>query len=122
MFSKLDHTLDKISIPYYSSNSNKFVEFSPDFVFWAQKGTRYLILFVDPKGTEHTSAYTKIDGYSRLFETGEQKRSRDFYYRGLTVNAKLLLKPSTGGIANVPQEYRDYWFDNFDDFAAKIEI
>lgn len=122
MFSKLDHTLDKISIPYYSSNSNKFVEFSPDFVFWAQKGTRYLILFVDPKGTEHTSAYTKIDGYSRLFETGEQKRSRDFYYKGLTINAKLLLKPSAGSIANVPQEYRDYWFDNFDDFAAKIEI
>ena len=53
MFSKLDQTLDEVLIPYYNPKENKITNFKPDFIFWAQKGKRYLILFVDPKGTEH---------------------------------------------------------------------
>jgi type III restriction enzyme len=119
MFSKLDQTLDEVSIPYYSPKENNIVNFKPDFIFWAQKGKRYLILFVDPKGTEHTDGYRKIDGYSKIFETGEQKRSRDFSYNGFTINTKLLLKPKRG-IADVLENYRQYWFDNFDDFARRL--
>lgn len=78
-----------------------------------------MILFVDPKGTEHTDAYRKINGFSRLFELGEQKQSKDFPYNGFTINTKLLLKPKRG-IAEVPENYRKYWFDNFDDFARQI--
>jgi len=120
MFSKLDQTLDEVLIPYYDPNRNRIANFKPDFIFWAQKGKRYLILLIDPKGTEHANGYRKIDGYSRIFETGEQKESRDFSYNGFTVNVKLLLKPAKGGIASVPEPQRRYWFDNFVDFADKI--
>ncbi|GAB6273613.1 MAG: hypothetical protein STSR0004_04760 [Peptococcaceae bacterium] len=120
MFSKLDQTLDEVSIPYYNPKENKIANFKPDFIFWAQKGKRYLILFVDPKGTEHADGYRKIDGYSRIFEMGGQKQSRDFPYNGFTINIKLLLKPRQG-IAGVLENYKRYWFDNFFDFAEKIK-
>jgi type III restriction enzyme len=119
MFSKLDQTLDEVLIPYYNPKENNIANFKPDFIFWAQKGKRYLILFVDPKGTEHADGYRKIDGYSRIFEIGEQKQSKDFSYNGFTINTKLLLKPRRG-IAEVLENYKRYWFDNFDDFADKI--
>lgn len=119
MFSKLDQTLDEVLIPYYNPKENNIANFKPDFIFWAQKGKRYLILFVDPKGTEHADGYRKIDGYSRIFEIGEQKESRDFSYNGFVINTKLLLKPRRG-IAEVLDNYRRYWFDNFVDFADKI--
>jgi len=122
MFSKLDQTLDEVFIPYYNPKENKIANFKPDFIFWAQKGKRYLILFVDPKGTEHADGYRKIDGYSRIFETGEQKDSKDFPYNGFTINVKLLFKPAKGGIASVPEPQRKYWFDNFDDFEGKINV
>ncbi len=119
MFSKLDQTLDEVLIPYYNPKENNIANFKPDFIFWAQKGKHYLILFVDPKGTEHADGYRKIDGYSRIFETGEQKESRDFSYNGFTINTKLLLKPRRG-IAEILDNYKRYWFDNFVDFASKI--
>ncbi|MBM4169822.1 MAG: DEAD/DEAH box helicase [Ignavibacteria bacterium] len=119
MFSKLDQTLDEVLIPYYNPKENNIANFKPDFIFWAQKGKRYLILFVDPKGTEHADGYRKIDGFSRIFEIGEQKQSRDFSYNGFTINTKLLLKPRRG-IAEVLENYKQYWFDNFVDFAGKI--
>jgi|GEM_PF-3496129 len=119
MFSKIDPTLDEVAIPYYNPKENNISNFKPDFIFWAQRENRYLILFVDPKGTEHADGYRKIDGYSRIFETGEPKKSKNFSYNGLTINTKLLLKPMRG-IADVPENYRKYWFDNFDDFADKI--
>jgi len=120
MFSKLDQTLDEVLIPYYNPKENKIANFKPDFIFWAQKGKQYLILFVDPKGTEHADGYRKIDGYSRIFEIGEQKQNRDFSYNGFTIKTKLLLKPRRG-IAEVLENYKQYWFDNFVDFADRIK-
>jgi len=119
MFSKLDQTLDEVLIPYYNPKENNIANFKPDFIFWMQKNQQYLILFVDPKGTEHADGYRKIDGYSKIFEIGEQKESKKFSYNGLTINTKLLLKPRRG-IAEVLENYRKYWFDNFADFADKI--
>jgi len=119
MFSKLDQTLDEVSIPYYNPKENTISNFKPDFIFWMQKGKRYLILFVDPKGTEYADGYRKIDGYSRIFETDGKKKSKDFSYKEFTVNTKLLLKPKQG-IAQVLENYKRYWFDNFVDFADKI--
>jgi len=109
-------------IPYYNSKENNIANFKPDFIFWAQRGKQYLILFVDPKGTEHANSYRKIDGYSRIFEIEKngQKQSKDFSYNGFIVNVKLLLMPARGGIASVPEPQRKYWFDNFVDFANKI--
>jgi len=118
-FSKIDETLDEVYIPYYNPKTNRIDKFKPDFIFWLKKGDEYTILFVDPKGTEHTDGYRKIDGYSRIFETGEQKGSRDFSYNGFTINTNLLLK-SRRGIAEVLDNYKRYWFDNFNDFSDKI--
>jgi len=121
MFSKLDQTLDEVFIPYYNPSQNRIAKFKPDFIFWAQKGKNYLILFVDPKGTEHTDGYRKIDGYSRLFEVEKdgKKVCRDFPYNDMIVNVKLLLKPKVG-IAGVLENYKKYWFDNFVDFVEKL--
>lgn len=119
MFSKLDQTLDEVHVPYYSPKENDMARFKPDFIFWLQKGKEYTILFVDPKGTEHTDGYRKIDGYSRIFENGEKKESKTFAFNGFNINTKLLLKPKRG-IAEVPDNYRRYWFDNFKAFADKI--
>lgn len=121
MFSKLDQTLDEVYIPYYNPKENDIANFKPDFIFWMQKGKRYLILFVDPKGTEYADGFRKIDGYSKIFETGEQKKSKDFSYNGFIINTKLLLKPRRG-IADVLENYRRYWFDNFGDFAEKLDL
>jgi len=120
MFSKLDQTIDEVAIPYYNPNENKISNFKPDFIFWAQKGKKYTILFVDPKGTEHADGYRKIDGYSRIFESNIQKKCRNIPYNGYIVNTKLLLKPRQG-VAGVLDNYRKYWFDNFVDFANKIK-
>lgn len=120
MFSKLDQTLDEVYIPYYNPKENNIANFKPDFIFWAQKAKRYLILFVDPKGTEYTDAYRKIDGYSRIFETVDRKDSKDFSYNGYTINTKLLLKPARGGIASIPEPQRKYWFDDFAQLKDKL--
>ncbi len=118
-FSKIDETLDEVYIPYYQPQTNRIEKFKPDFIFWLKKNNNYIILFVDPKGTEHADGYRKIDGYSRIFEMGGPKQSRDFSYNGFTINVKLLLKPKRG-IADVLENYKRYWFDNFVDFAEKI--
>ena len=96
-----------------------FANFKPDFIFWMQKNQQYLILFVDPKGTEHADGYRKIDGYSRIFETKERKESRAYPFNGFNIKTKLLLKPKRG-IAETLENYRKYWFDNFGDFATKL--
>ncbi|MGB9773767.1 MAG: hypothetical protein ACP5JH_09720 [Bacteroidota bacterium] len=79
-------------------------------------------MFVDPKGTEHADGYRKIDGYSRIFEIKKhgQKESRDFSFNGFNINVKLLLEPRRG-IAEVLDNYKKYWFDNFVDFENKIK-
>ncbi|MCL4473061.1 MAG: DEAD/DEAH box helicase family protein [Actinobacteria bacterium] len=119
LFSKLDQTLDKVFIPYYNPKDNRIAQFMPDFIFWMKKGDKYTILFVDPKGTEHTDAFRKIDGFSKIFEIEKGQKSKTHKYNGFSVEAKLLLKPKSG-IASVPESYRRYWFDNFPDFAEKI--
>jgi len=116
MFSKLDESLDKVYIPYYNPNANKFSHFYPDFIFWLRKGNNYFIVFVDPKGTEHTSAYRKIDGYARLFE--ENGKEKVFNYNGFKVRIKLLLRSED--ISKTPAEYKQYWFDNIEKMLEVI--
>jgi len=118
MFSKLDETLDEVYIPYYNPKTNEISKFKPDFIFWMQKDNRYLILFIDPKGTEHTDAYRKIDGYSKIFETPD-KKSKKFTCGKYTITTKLLLKPKQG-VAGVLDAYKPYWFDNFVDFEKAL--
>ena len=112
MFSKLDQTLDEVFIPYYNPSENKIDYYHPDFVFWFQKGEQYMILFVDPKGTSFATYQHKVDGYKRIFE------SKEYQYESQKVLTKLLL--FTDSVAQIGEGYRQYWFDNFVDFASKI--
>ena len=122
MFSKLDQTLDEVHIPYYNPKENRMAKFKPDFIFWMKKGNDYIILFVDPKGTQYTDGEKKIDGYSRIFETPDLKETKTYSFNGFNIKTKLLLMPAHGGIAGVSDNYKKYWFDNFSDFAKKVQI
>ena len=110
MFSKLDESLDEVYIPYYNPNVNKISRFYPDFIFWFKKGDNYFIVFVDPKGTEHASAYRKIEGYKVLFE--EDGKEKVFNRDGFKVRIKLLLRPED--VSKALSEYKQYWFDNIE--------
>ncbi|MGB9665550.1 MAG: restriction endonuclease subunit R, partial [Ignavibacteria bacterium] len=110
-FSKIDETLDEVYIPYYNPKTNRIDKFKPDFIFWLKKDNDYTILFVDPKGTEHTDGCRKIDGYQRIFEN--QDTPKNFFDNGLNVQVKLFLK--TSEIAKVPDGYKMYWFDKLND-------
>jgi type III restriction enzyme len=118
-FSKIDETIDEVHIPYYNPKTNRIDKFKPDFIFWLKKENEYTILFIDPKGTEHTDGYRKIDGYSRMFENG-YKENKDFFYNNYKVQTKLFLK--TNNIASIPEKYKNYWFDSFNEFENKIKV
>lgn len=121
MFSKLDQTIDEVFIPYYNHKENRIDNYHPDFIFWLQKGNDYLILFVDPHGTAYSDINKKIDYYSKIFEIEKTKESKEFSFKNLNIRTKLLLKPAQGGLASVGENYKQYWFDNFDDFEIKIK-
>lgn len=120
-FSKVDETIDEVYIPYYQPKTNRIEKFKPDFIFWLQKENHYTILFVDPKGTEFADGYRKIDGYSKIFEEkiNGQKQSKNFSYKGFMIQTKLLMKPSRG-MEEVLDQYKRYWFDNFNEFKDKL--
>jgi len=48
----------------------------------------FIIIFVGPKGTEHTAALRKIDGYEGIFM--ENGRERIFNYNGSRVRDKTI--------------------------------
>lgn len=100
MFSKIDETLDEVYIPYYNPALNKIAKFNPDFIFWLNKGSRYIILFVDPKGTAYTSYQHKVWGYKNIF------KNKVFRYGGYEIS--VLLQLYTNNIADVGEEYREY--------------
>jgi superfamily II DNA or RNA helicase len=113
MFSKLDQTLDEVLIPYFNYKENRMADFKPDFIFWLKpkNSERYIILFVDPKAPTYADANYKIDGYKRIFE--KDGKTIEFP-QGILV--KLLM----WGQRNTGEEYRNYWANNFVDFADKI--
>ena len=121
MFSKIDEVLDKVHVPYYDTQSNEYRRFLPDFVFWMCRGDDYRIVFVDPKGTEHASAYRKIDGYRHLFEDGD--RPKAFPYRASQVQVGLLM---FNAASSVPDAYRRFWADDpgriFEDDRPPSEV
>ncbi len=107
MFSKIDESLDKIHIPWYDSDKNEFRRFLPDFIFWMCRDNQYRIVFVDPKGGAHTSAYQRVDGYRRLFCEGQT--ARIFKHGKYDVSVDLFLynpKP------NPSELYKQYWIDD----------
>ena len=118
MFSKLDEALDKVFIPYFSKE-NKYSNFHPDFIFWLKKKDEYHILFVDPKGTEHTDYQHKADGYAELFceSYNGNQQLKSFSEHG--VNIKVHLYFFTQDISRIPKGYQSYWIDNIRETVEK---
>lgn len=115
-FSKIDETLDEIYIPYYQPKTNRIEKFKPDFIFWLKKDSTYIILFIDPKGTEHTDGYRKIDGYKRIFE--DNNILKEFKHNEMIINVLLMLK--TKSISDILEDYKNYWFDSFDNIVKNL--
>lgn len=118
-FSKLDESLDEVYIPYYNPNSNRISRFHPDFIFWLAKGNDYYIIFVDPKGTEHTDWADKVNGYKELFE--EKGGAKIITSNGLAAQVRLLLR--TEDATTIKQrfpEHSPYWFDAIEKMVVTI--
>ncbi len=105
VFSKIDESLDKVSIPYYD---NKMRDYFPDFIFWFKQGNNYRIVFVDPKGTKYSDYQKKVDYFKKLFE--EDDKEKEFKYGNFIVKVYLFMK--TDNINEVGEGYRKYWIDN----------
>jgi len=117
MFSKLDESLDDVYLPYYDGSSNKVREFKPDFIFWLQKGDDYFIVFIDPKGTEHTDYQRKIDGYSDIFEEAD-KIKKLIVHHGRKVRVYVFLH--TENVDVLPRKYKQYWSDDVEKVLASV--
>jgi type III restriction enzyme len=117
MFSKLDESLDSVGIPYYDGTANKVREFNPDFVFWLQKGEDYYIVFIDPKGTEHTDYQRKIGGYQEFFE-GADGTPKTISHNG--GKARVFAFLHTDDVDGLPKAYNKYWFDNIETVLTTI--
>ena len=110
VFSKIDESIDKVSIPYYD---NKMRDYFPDFIFWIKNGSNYKIVFVDPKGTKYSDYQKKIDYFRKLFEEENEEKEfeeKEFKYGDLTVKVYLLMK--TDNVNEVGKCYRKYWIDD----------
>jgi len=115
LFSRIVDSVDKVYIPYIDNDSVER-KFYPDFIFWFKKGNNYLITFVDPKGTEHSLAERKIDGYEKLFleNNGQLKVFDAEEYK---IRVKLLLYNEEGYSS---EKYKNYWITSMQEFAKKI--
>jgi len=120
-FSKIDETVDEVYIPYYQPKTNRIERFKPDFIFWLKKGAYCKIIFVDPKGTEHTDALRKIEGYSRIFEVEQNgdracKEFERFSNERETIIVKLLFW--TNEKAKSTEKYRRYWIERIEEILT----
>lgn len=116
-FSKIDESLDEVYLWYYEPNTGRMAKFKPDFIFWLQKGDRYWVLFVDPKGLAHTDWTHKVDGYRSLFE--QDGRPREWRYNRLKVQVRLMLY--VDDVSKAPKEYRAYCADNIPSLLSGIK-
>jgi hypothetical protein len=78
----------------------------------------YFILFVDPKGMEHTEHIRKIDGYRDIFTDRATNALRVFNYGGMNVRVALALVATDANVA-LP-EYKDFWFDHPKDILKQL--
>jgi DNA-binding transcriptional MerR regulator len=115
-FSKLDESLDEVYIPYYDPKTNRMARFKPDFIFWLCKGSRYWIVFVDPKGTEHVDYQRKIEGYREVF--CENGKLRAFHHCGKDVTVHLFI--AVQDVSSVPEEYRAFAFDEVETLIGRL--
>ncbi|WP_459086657.1 DEAD/DEAH box helicase family protein [Helicobacter pylori] len=99
-FSKIDEHLDNLFIPYINNVAER--RFSPDFIFWLQKGDTQIICFIDPKGITYADYEHKADAY-KLFKDKIFNPKNDLNFK-----IKVVLK-FYGDKDRVGDNYRDYW-------------
>ena len=116
MFSKIDEYFDRIHIPYYNQETNEYSRFLPDFIFWMCRNNHYQIVFVDPKGTAHKSAYLKIDGYMHLFENYGERKQFKFNESNVSVNLLMFNDNPT-----VPKLYERFWTSDPADVFSRVQ-
>jgi len=117
-FSKIDHSLDKkVRIPYIDPYNGKR-NFLPDFVFWLQKGNKYHILYIDPKGTGRSEYQFKVDGYRDLFVENEKVKEFEFGDKKLKVHLRLATE-DTAALGN-KDFYKKFWIEP-NEFNIKLD-
>lgn len=118
-FSKLDETVDNVTIPYFDREQNTVRAFNADFIFWLKKLNDYLIVFIDPKGKENISGYAyKWDGYKELFTV--DGKPKVFQSNGLNVRVFVFFYTQDTNVLTTEQP--GIWVDSFgkavDEIAA----
>ena len=109
-FSKLDETVDNVTIPYFDRQKNSPRNFNPDFIFWFKQRDDYLIVFIDPKGKENISGYAhKWDGYKELFTNNGEPKA--FQFDGLNVRVFVFFYTEDTNV--LPSEQPGKWVDSF---------
>ena len=107
MFSKINENIDQVFFPYFDNGDNKFRKFYPDFIFWFKEEESYRIVFVDPKGVEHSEYMNKVEGFEKLFmENGKNKK---FEFNKTSVYFDLLLV--TDNLNLVTEKFKNYWLN-----------
>ena len=97
-FSKLDESLDEIKIPYFNTDKGDWDNFSPDFIFWLRQKNKKKIIFIDPKGVEHTrNARDKILGFESFVKN----------INDTSIEVKLFLYNQNP--EKVDSEKKEYW-------------
>ncbi len=112
MFCKLNEHKDTVKIPYFYDNRQR--DFFPDFIFWLKRGDDYRIIFIDPKGLNHSSYLNKIDGYMDVFEKDDKPRIFDD--RNMRIQVRLFLYNKN--IENAPDAYKRFWINTPDAIFA----
>jgi len=86
-------------------------------IFWLRRGHDYHIVFIDPKGIEHTDHERKIDGYRAVFE--EDGKPRVLPHEGLRVRVHTVLYTENASLLS--QGYENYWLDNIGSLLARLD-
>ncbi len=115
-FSKIVENVDGIYIPYFKEDGSGLRKFYPDFVFWFKKEGNIKVVFVDPKGTEHTDAERKIDGYEAMFM--KDGKPKVFYKDGNTVSFHLFMFNKEKSSS---KKYENYWVSSIPKLFEKVK-
>jgi|GEM_PF-91979 len=118
-FSKIVERVDDIYIPYFEEEGSTVRKYYPDFIFWFKKGDKILVVLVDPKGTEHTSADRKIDGYEALFVKDEKPIV--FYKDGKEIIFLLYFYSGESIHSASSGKYEEYWVPSVSELIGKIK-